>query len=173
MDPKSFVQKLAFMEQQVALLNEGPNPEAAKNLQAAIASISLPNFGDQSKNDAFMGLGQPKVDTVEDPGAYTPPVNVTHPVGKSASFATLQGNMKLAEEIVEAVRETDVKIDALVTAGRKFNASKARGDLHTVVAQLTDMMRQVDLAEPWTTGDLLNLSKQASEIHALFASAKV
>lgn len=173
MDPKAFVQRLAYIEQQVALLGKGPNPQAAKNLQAAIGSINLPDFGDQSKNDSFMGLGQPKVDTVEDPGAYTPPPAVTHPLGKSASFATLQGNMKLAEEIVDHVRETDVKIDALVTAGRRFNASKARADLHMVVAALTDMMRQVDLAEPWTTGDMLQLAKRAEEIHQLFSSAKV
>lgn len=171
MDPKAaFVQKLTYIEQQVALLNQGANPEAAKNL---LAAITLRDPGDQSKNNAWYITAPPKVDTVEDPGSYTPPPGVTHPMGKSASFAILQSNMKMAEEIVEMVRETDVKIDALVTAGRKFNASKARADLHTVVGTLTDMMRQVDLAEPWTTGDMLQLQERASEIHKLFAPAKV
>jgi len=174
MNPKaSFESRLAYIEQQVGTLNNGPNPEALKNLQVAVASINLPNFGDQSDNSSFMGLGQPKVDTVEDPGAYTPPPAVTHPLGKSASFASFQENTKLAEEVIQHVAETDSKIDALVTAGRRFNASKARGDLHVVTATLASMMRQVDLAEPWVTTDLRGLSKRAREIHTLFASAKV
>ena len=174
MNPKaSFESRLAYIEQQVTTLNNGPDPEALKNLQVAVASITLKNLGDQSDNSQFMNLGQPKVDTVEDPGSYTPPPAVTHPLGKSASFASFQVNTKLAEEIIQHVAETDTKIDTLVTAGRRFNASKARGDLHVVTATLASMMRQVDLAEPWVTTDLRGLSKRAREIHALFASAKV
>ena len=174
MNPKTaFENRLAFIEYQVATLNKGPNRKAAYDLQKAVASISLPNFGDQSDNSSFMSLGQPKVDTVEDPGAYTPPPNVTHPLGKTASFAALQTNMNLAEEIVENVAETDAKIDALVTAGRKFNASKAQADLHSIIANLTGIMSQVDLAEPWVQDDLSKLANRAAEIHALFAPAKV
>ena len=50
------------------------------------AAVHLKDFGDQSKNDAFYGLGAPKVDTVED-GGWTPPASVTHPAGKTAAAA--------------------------------------------------------------------------------------
>lgn len=173
MNTADFVKRLACCEQQVSQLNQAPTPEGQTALIEAVASISLPNFGDQSKNDAFNNLGQPKVDTVEDPGAYTPPTSVTHPLGKSANFQTLQTNMAMAEGIVEKVNQTDTKIDALVTAGRKFNASKARNDLHTIVATLVSMLKQVDPAQPWVTAELQKLDRQASEIHGLFAPAKV
>lgn len=173
MDTASFIKRLACCEQQVAQLNQAPTPEGQTALIEAVASISLPNFGDQSKNNAFNGLGQPKVDTLEDPGAWTPPASVTHPLGKSASFQTLQANMAMAEGIVEKVNQTDEKIDALVTAGRKFNASKARNDLHTIVATLVSMLKQVDPAQPWVTAELQKLEAQASDIHGLFAPAKV
>ena len=165
--------RLAHIEKQVETLSKGPNPEVLGNLQKAVASISLPHPGDQGKNDAWYITAPPKVDTVEDPGAYTPPADVTHPLGKTASFLALQGNMKMAEEILQHVAETDEKIDALVTAGRKFNASKARADLHGVVATLTNMMTQVDMAQPWVSDDLSKIAKRCDELHALFASAKV
>lgn len=173
MNTADFIKRLACCEQQVAQLNQAPTPEAQTALIEAVASISLPNFGDQSKNNAFNSMGQPKVDTVEDPGAYTPPANVTHPLGKSANFETLQTNMALAEGIVEKVDQTDAKIDALVTAGRKFNASKARSDLHNITATLVAMLKQVDPAATWVTPELQKLDKQASEIHGLFAPARV
>lgn len=173
MDKAAFVNKLAEIEQIIQNLASNPTPEGATALQTSVASIKLLEVGDQSKNNAFYGLGAPKVDTVEDPGAYTPPPAVTHPLGKSASFATFQANLKLAEEIITQVAETDVKIDALVTAGRKFNASKARTDLHLVTANLQDVLRQVDIAEPWVTGDLQKLAKKCEGLHALFANAKL
>lgn len=172
MDKAAFVKKLAEIEQTISDLNAKPTAEGQKALQTAVASISLPNFGDQSKNDAFMGMGAPKVDTVEDPGSYTPPSSVTHPLGKTASFATFQSNVSLAEEITTQIAETSSKIDALVTAGRKFNAAKAQSDCFQVVATLQDMLRQVDLAEPWVTADLQRLAKRSEGLHALFAPAK-
>jgi len=173
MDKAEFIKRLACCEQQVKKLTDTPSPEATSALVQAVASISLPSFGDPSKNNSFMSLGQPKLDTVEDPGAYTPPTSVTHPLGKSANFQTLQTNLKMAEEIVEKVDQTDTKIDALVTAGRKFNASQARSDLHTIVATLVSMLKQVDPAQPWVTAELQKLANQATEIHGLFAPAKV
>lgn len=155
----AFDQKLSFIEQQVQILSQGANPAAARRLRVAAAGILLHDMEP---------VETPSVAAPEPAVAYVAPATL----GKTASFSTLQGNMKLAEEIVGLVGETDDAIDRLVTAGRQFNASMARADLHNVVASLTDMMRQVDLAEPWVTGDLTDLAKRASDIHSLFASVK-
>lgn len=173
MDKAAFEKKLAYLEHQVALLNRGADPRALRNLKAAIlsGSVSLPNFGDQTKNDAFYGLGEPKVDTMEDPGAWNPPANVTHPMGKSAS--ALRINTKLAEEIIEQASETEEKIDKLVTAGRKFNAAKAKADIHGVVASLTNMLRDTDLSEVAVSTDIQKLASRMEELHGYFASARV
>lgn len=60
------------------------SPALIKSLREA--AVHLTDFGDQTKNDAFYGLGAPKVDTVEDDG-WTPPASVTHPGGKTAAAA--------------------------------------------------------------------------------------
>lgn len=134
------------------------------------ASVSLTDFGDQSKNKAFYGLGEPKVDTVED-GGWMPPADVTHPMGKSA--AALKSNADLAEDILVKVAETSDKVEALKTAGRRFNASKAQADLHKLATQVHDILSNVDLAEGWVQNDLNEIAKQASHLHGLFASARV
>jgi hypothetical protein len=135
------------------------------------AAVTLPDFGDQSKNKAFYGLGEPKVDTMEDPSAWTPPPAVTHPMGKSA--AVLKANGDVAEEILVKLAATSDKVDALVAAGRHFNAAKAQFDLHKIATQVHDILSNVDLAESWVASDLAGVAKQASDIHDLFASARV
>lgn len=173
MNTADLMKRIACCEQQVALLDHEPSPENQTALIEMVASISLPNFGDQSKNDAFDGMGKPKVDTMEDPGAYTPPANITHPLGKQADLETLQTNLAMAETIVQKVHVTDEKIDAMVTAGRRFNASKARNELHTIVATLVSMLKQVDPAHKWVTAELQKIDLRAAEIHDLFAPVKI
>ncbi len=143
---------------------------AALSLKEMIASIHLPDFGDQSKNDAFYGLGAPKVDTAE-PGQKLP-AEVTNPK-LAASHEVLTENSALAEGILHQVGETEAKIDQLVQAGRKFNAARAKKDLHEVAARLTSFLQDVDMAQPWVKGDLAKLANRSSELHALFATAKV
>lgn len=133
------------------------------------ASMSLTDFGDQSKNDTFYSLGEPKVDTVEE--KWVPPADVTHPTGKSA--AALRSNSDLAESILVKVAETSDKVEALRVAGRRFNASKAQSDLHRLAAQVHDILSNVDLAEGWVQNDLNTIAKQATHTHDLFASARV
>lgn len=133
------------------------------------AAVSLPDFGDQSKNKAFYGLGEPKVDTVED-GEWSPPKDVTHPMGKSA--AVLNSNASLAEEILIKLADTSDKIDALQAAGRPFNAAKAQYDLHKIASEVHELLSNVDLAEPWVANDLAAVATKAANIHDLFASAR-
>lgn len=178
----ALLQRLGMLEQTVTTLDKHANeqlvaPKLHKELRALAASINLPNFGDQSKNDAFNGLGEPKVDTVPD-GGYTPPASVTHPKMASAPAATpsvdaLQSNSTLADNILSTVEQTGEKIDQLVTAGRKFNASKARSDLYAIAGKVAEILNNVDLAQPWVQKDLTQLSDEANKIHTLFASAKV
>ncbi len=171
--PQAFTKKLAEIEQAVAQLAAQPTEAGCKCLTAAVADIRLPNFGDQSKNNAFEHLGPPKVDTVTDPGAYTPPPNVTHPLGKTASFSAFKANIQATETILAQAEATDAKIDALVAAGKKFGSAKAKADVLNVVSTLRDMVGQVDLAEPWVAVDIQKLAKRSEELYSLFSAAKL
>lgn len=169
--------QLGLIEQQIEQIGKIANAgfpksavrAAALGLKELVAGIHLPSFGDQSKNDAFMGLGAPKVDTAEP--VQKLPAEVTHP--KVASFDALQENSALAEGILQQVTTTEERIDQLVTAGRKFNAAKAKLDLHEVSSKLSSLLQDVDMAQPWVKNDLGKLAARATEIHDLFATAKV
>lgn len=94
-------------------------------------------------------------------------------LSETPSYDNFKQNTMLAENIIETVETTDQKIDTLVTAGRKFNASKAKGDLYAVASRVTEILNNVDLAQPWVRNDLTALADKAKQIHGLFASAKV
>ncbi len=91
---------------------------------------------------------------------------------KTASYATLDGNSKIAEEILSKVGATTDKIDELVEKGRPFNASQARQDLHDITARVAEILSNVDLAQPWVENDLRSLAERTAHIHGLFAGAK-
>jgi DNA-directed RNA polymerase beta subunit len=90
-----------------------------------------------------------------------------------ASFETFKANTELAGQIIEQLNETNGKIDALVTAGRKFASARAKQDVHSIVAKVSEIVQTVDLAQPWVKADLADLASKSAEIHALFAPAKV
>jgi len=176
LNPNTLPQHLDQIEHQVAAITHlaaaGKVPaEALKGLRAMVAAISLPNFGDQSSNSAFNSMGAPRVDTVNPEAPQKLPTDLTHP--KVASHETLVENSKLAGEILQTVMVTEDRIDRLVAAGRKFNAAKAKGDLLTVTSKISSLLQEVDLAHTWVKNDLHALSKQASRIHDLFATAKI
>ena len=131
------------------------------------AAISLPDFGDQSKNKAFYGLGEPEVDTVED-GGYVPSSDVTHPLGKTAASR----NADVAERILTKVAATSDKIDALVAAGRRFNASKAQRDLHKIATEVHEILSNADLTDPSVANYLSEVATKAARIHDLFVSVR-
>lgn len=172
-DVKAFDSRLSYVERHVTELEKrtASDMEIPESLLASFknAAVHLPDFGDQSKNDAFYGLGAPKVDTVEE--GWEPPKEVTHP--KMASVRTLRANAELAETILTQVAETTEKVDALAAAGRPFNAAKARADLHKIACDCAGILKDADLAQPYVANDLGELAKQANHIHGLFASARV
>lgn len=126
------------------------------------AAISLPDFGDQSKNKSFYGLGDPEVDTVED-GGWTPPTEVTHPVGKTAS---------LIAKTLTKVAETSDKVDALESAGRRFNASKAQSDLHRIATEIHALLSDETLPASVVTEGVERLAAEADHIHGIFAPVR-
>jgi len=165
--------RLSYLERTVREMNSrvasGASVPSSWQRTLHQAAVSLPDFGDQSKNEAFYGLGEPEVDTMEE--GWMPPAEVTHPVGKTA--AVLKANSDLAEDILLKLAATSDKIDALRAAGRRFNASKAQSDLHKIASEVQDLLGNVDLAEPWVRNDLVVVAKKADRIHDLFASAQV
>lgn len=126
------------------------------------AAISLPDFGDQSKNKSFYGLGEPVVDTVED-GGWTPPTDVTHPVGKTAS---------LVAKTLTKLAETSDKVDALEKAGRRFNASKAQSDLHRIATEIHALLSEDDLPASVVTEGVEKLASEVDHIHGIFAPVR-
>jgi len=90
---------------------------------------------------------------------------------KEASYEAFKSNTELAEGIVATVSATDEAINRLMSAGKKFNSVRAKADLHKIASQVTDIARDVDMAQDWVTKDLTELSKRASEIHNLFVPA--
>jgi hypothetical protein len=91
---------------------------------------------------------------------------------KSASYDTFSAHVELAEDIVAKVAATDEAINRLVAAGKRFNAAKAKQDLHKIASRVAEIAQNVDLAQPWVGNDLSDLSAKASEIQGLFLTAK-
>ena len=168
----AFAQKLRLVDehvQQIGKLADAGFPQAAirsgaLHLKELVASIHLTDFGNQSKNNAFYGLGAPKVDTAE-PGQALPK-EVTHP--KVAADETLRENTAVAEGVLHQVAETETKINQLVAAGRKFNAAQAKRDLHEVSLKLSALLEDADLTQPVVKNELAPIAQRAGEIHALF-----
>lgn len=100
------------------------------------------------------------------------PTTASAPVA-TPSVDTLQANATLAEDILATVEQTDAKVEALVTAGRKFNASRAKDDLYGIASKVAEILNTVDIAQPWVGDNLSELAKQAKDLHGLFATAKV
>lgn len=171
---KALNHRLAHIEQQVGhiakLASVGlSTQEAVQTLGKMTAGLHFYNPGDQSKNDAWNTPGG-TVDTV-DGKPLSLPADVTNP--KMASARVLTANANIADDILTKLAETNERIDALVTAGRKFNASSAKADLHKLATDVQTILTEADLAMPYVQADLQKLAASAAKIHGLFASAKV
>jgi hypothetical protein len=144
--------------------------------------IKSPN---QSKNQTYYGLGEPKVETVGKTAAdkiKSPNqsknetyYNLGEPKVETAKLAydTYKVNSDLADSILTTVENTADKIERLVAAGKKFNADRAKIDLHEVSSKIAGITREVDLTLPWVRSDLQKLASRADYLHNLFANAKV
>jgi len=143
----------------------------------AADKIKSPN---QSKNQTYYGLGDQKPyeagkDAPPKPHLVTDkaPKPDIAPTAKSAgleklSYDILQENTTIAGEILANLEETFGCIDTLVKAGKKFNSSKAKADLHEVSSKVAGILRDVDLTQSWVRGDLDKLSTRAGQLRGLF-----
>jgi hypothetical protein len=101
-------------------------------------------------------------------GSDHSPPSTENPMIKSASYDTFSAHVELAEDIVAKVAATDEVIDQLVAAGKRFNASAAKQDLHKIASRVAEIAQNVDLAQPWVGNDLSALNEQADKIQSLF-----
>lgn len=125
-----------------------------EGLRSLVALLRRPSpYGNQGLNSSAYGL--------KGASAGTP------------SYEHFKANTQSAADIIASVDDANTKIDQLVTAGRRFDAPRAKQDLHKIASKTAEIMQNVDLGQPWVQGDLAELAKQASDIHGLFANAKV
>ena len=123
----------------------------------AANKIKSPN---QSKNQTYYNLGEPQVEVA--PTAKS--------AGAKLAYDVLQDNSTVAGEILACLEETNDRVDALVTAGKRFNASRAKQDLHAVSTKVAGILRDADLTQSWVKTDLTKLASRAMEIHGIFFS---
>lgn len=152
---------LTALETHITALKEA-SAKKASNLSAGVAhlvklanKIKSPN---QSTNSTYYNLGEPKVHEVGDKVA-------------GLSYDTYVANSELATAITAKAEETVGQIDKLVTAGRKFNASRAKADVMAVSQKVAGILA-TDLTASWVKSDLTKLASRMDEIHGLFVKAK-
>lgn len=175
----SLTQRISFVEDQVSQINKlaaarMPTERAVAGLRELAAGLHFYSPGDQSKNDAWNITAPPKVDEVTG-ASLSLPKEVTAPkvAAELPTMAGLTENANVAEGILSAVQDTNEKINALVTAGRKFNASQAKADLYRIASDVGTILTDADLAMPYVGTELGRLANEASRIHDLFVEAKV
>jgi hypothetical protein len=113
----------------------------------------------QSDNSVYYNLGAPVVYEVGDKTA-------------ALSYDVYASNTELAQSILAKTEETVKTIDKLASAGRKFNASRARADVRAVTDKVAGILT-TDITQSWVKSDLTKLAARADQIHGLFANAKV
>jgi hypothetical protein len=59
-----------------------------------------------------------------------------------------------------------------VTAGKKFNATKAKSDVLAVTTKVAGIVSDVDLTVPWVADDLQKLAARADQLYGLFFPKK-
>lgn len=162
-------------------------PEGVEVLVKLAGKIKSPN---QSKNQTYYNLGEPKVELPSKPGTFGKEAgkikspnqsknetyyNLGEPKVETAklSYDLHKANADLAEKIIVTVEKTASVIDRLVAAGKRFNSVQAKLDLHAVSSKVAGITRDVDLTVPWVRDDLQKLAARADHLHSLFANAKV
>lgn len=174
---------LAALERHVQMLNKAAGKVTPEKMAEGISilvklagEIKSPN---QSLNKTYYGL---KPDLFEVGDAAPKPFEVGDPMpkvetAKAASVDDLnidvyEANSKLATQILNRMEAVDQRIDQLVTAGKKFNASQAKADIHAVTSKVATIVSDIDLTTPWVKDDLQKLAARAGQLHGLFFPKK-
>jgi hypothetical protein len=93
--------------------------------------------------------------------------------GALRSYEQFRLNHQLALGVIACVDETNARVDQLVTAGKRFDAPRAKGDLHRIASKVAQIVQTADLGQAGVQRDLAALAKTAEDIRGLFAGAKV
>lgn len=89
-----------------------------------------------------------------------------------ASEEILESNLALADEILVKAAKTCGKIDRLRSAGKRFNAVRAKSDVYAVTSKVASILSQADMRFAWTTKDLEQLAERGEHLYALFAGTR-
>lgn len=170
--------QISRIEAEINTLQEsGLSKESAASQVASLKNlIAMLNwkspYGNQSKNRDFY-VGPTKMAASEDESeGESEDDDAEEGQDKQASFAQFKVNTAMAEDIVSKVAATDEAIDRLVRAGERFNAVRAKTDLHKLASRVAEITSDVDMAQPWVGSDLRSLVRQANEIHDIFVTKK-
>ena len=180
--------QIARIEEQISLISghaseasagsigQDMQKEEVSRLKELVAWLRRPSvYGDQSKNKTFYNLpeatpGGAKSASEAAPVAGAPVLAAPVDAG---SFSALTENSLIADATLSKIEAANTKVDLLVTAGKKFDSVRAKGDLLKVASSVQDLLRDADLAQPWVKGELSKLAEEAKKLHGLFAPAKV
>jgi hypothetical protein len=169
---QAITNQVARIEAQIATLqtnakeaSPGSITEASKKkdieaLKDMIAFLRRPSvYGNQSDNSSYYGLPEKLPD------------------GSSARSkeASVSEATKAARSILNLVGRTEAKIDQLVLSGKNFDARKAKADIYKIAKNVDIIVNHPKFksADQEVAVALNQLGKRATEIHGLFASAKV
>ena len=157
---------LGILEAHVGKLHKAAS--AGVSAQKLAEGVSLlvklaKSVGNQSDNSAYYGL---KSDLFE-AGGPEPKVETT-----KLAYDTHRANSTMATQILDQMDSVNSRIDELVTAGKKFNATRAKADAYLVTSKIAGIVNEVDLTVPWVAEDLKKLAAQAEHLHGLFFPKK-
>lgn len=150
---------IAELKKHASTTTEASLAEGREILVRLAQKIKSPN---QSKNQTYYNLGAPDVHEVGDKTAGA---------DLDLSFDKAQANMTLAHQILAKADETVVRIDKLAGAGKKFNAARAKSDVHAVTSKVAGILK-MDLTASWVQEDLRKLASRTDHIHGLFVPKK-
>lgn len=142
------------------------DPKAFEYLKKEAGKIQSPN---QSNNSTYYGLGEPDVHEVTD---AAPKPHTVAAAAENLTYDVYETNMKLARQILDLSQETVATIDRKVAAGKKFNASRAKGDVHALTSKVASICETTTLTEDWVVADLQKLASRSKSLLRLFTGSK-
>jgi hypothetical protein len=131
-----------------------------ESLKDMVAFLRRPSvYGNQSDNSTYYGL----------------PEKLPDGASARSKEASINENARVARSILGTLRATEEQIDKLVLAGKKFDVARAKGDLHKVAKNVQVVVQHPKFKEAGrdVVIALHELGKRATQIHGLFATAKV
>jgi hypothetical protein len=186
-------QDLSKIENHIELLGQAVEKQVSPEKMAEGVDILVKlaaRVSNQSSNSAYYSV----TEVVEPPVVQAPapapieapipapipapvPAPVAAPVDQTPeisglSYNTYQENASLANGILTQAEEVNTRIDQLVEAGKKFNATKAKTDLHAITSKVAGILNDIDLTVSWVQEDLQKLAARAEHLHGLFISTK-